>query len=146
MKFKTMLVVLLSLSLFAVACDKKEEASAEGAEEAAAEKTEEKAAEEEAGEETAEKADEAKADEKEAEGDKVAMVEVPKEGKAFDPPVEKAQIPEGAWFCDMGTVHYARMEKGDGVCPECNMKLKQKAGGEKAEGEKAEDDHAGHNH
>jgi hypothetical protein len=28
----------------------------------------------------------------------------------------------------MGTVHYARMEKGDGTCPVCHMKLTQKTG------------------
>ncbi len=129
-KFKSIVVVLISLAFFVTACDKKEEATAE-AEEATAEKAEEPAAEE-------------KADEKaEAEEEELAMVEVPKEGKAFDPPVEKEQIPAGAWICDMGTVHYARMEKGDGVCPECNMKLKH-TGAEG--GEKAAEGHEGHNH
>jgi hypothetical protein len=50
--------------------------------------------------------------------------EVSKDGTKFDPPVEKARIPDGAWICDMGTVHYARMERGDGVCPLCKMDLK----------------------
>ena len=54
------------------------------------------------------------------------VVEVPKDGKKFDPPVQKDQIPAGAWYCDMGTVHYARMDKGDGKCPVCHMMLTQK--------------------
>ncbi len=54
-------------------------------------------------------------------------VEVPKEGKKFEPPVKPEQIPGGAWYCDMGTVHYARGEEGDGKCPLCHMKLKKKA-------------------
>lgn len=59
----------------------------------------------------------------EADDDSLAMVEVSDEGTEFDPPVEKEQIPEGAYICDMGTVHYARMEEGDGTCPLCNMDL-----------------------
>jgi hypothetical protein len=54
------------------------------------------------------------------------MVEVTAEGNTFDPPVAKEQIPDGAWFCDMETVHYARAEEGDGLCPVCGMKLVQK--------------------
>ena len=54
------------------------------------------------------------------------MVEVAAEGTAFDPPVEVAQLPDGAWYCDMGTVHYARMDQGDGKCAECGMDLVQK--------------------
>ena len=30
-----------------------------------------------------------------------------------------------AWSCDMGKVHYARTEKGDGICPLCKMQLTQ---------------------
>ncbi|MDX1389320.1 MAG: hypothetical protein R3344_09020 [Acidobacteriota bacterium] len=48
---------------------------------------------------------------------------VPLEGAEFDPPLEKAQLPPGVWYCDMGTVHYARGEEGDGVCPLCEMEL-----------------------
>lgn len=54
------------------------------------------------------------------------IVEVAPEGTKFDPPVEVAQIPVGAWYCDMGTVHYARMDQGDGKCPICGMNLVQK--------------------
>lgn len=53
-------------------------------------------------------------------------VEVAPGGTKFDPPVKVSQIPVGAWMCDMGTVHYAAREKGDGQCPICGMKLKQK--------------------
>ncbi len=56
-----------------------------------------------------------------------AKVTVPKEGKKFKPPIKAAQLPAGVWYCDMGTVHYARGEKGDGKCPLCKMNLKQLA-------------------
>ena len=48
------------------------------------------------------------------------------EGKKFDPPVKSEALPDGAWYCDMGTVHYARSEMGDHTCPVCKMKLKEK--------------------
>lgn len=54
------------------------------------------------------------------------VVTVPDEGKKFDPPIKPEQLPSGAWYCDMGTVHYARMTEGDKKCPECQMNLKQK--------------------
>ena len=47
-------------------------------------------------------------------------------GAKFDPPLEKAQVPAGAWYCDMGTAHYASTEKKDGKCPLCHMDLKHK--------------------
>lgn len=53
------------------------------------------------------------------------QIEVTAEGGKIDPPVSKDKIPAGAYYCDMGTVHYARMDKGDGKCPECGMMLKQ---------------------
>lgn len=56
----------------------------------------------------------------------VKAVQLAAEGQKFDPPVARAAIPAGAWYCDMGTVHYARPEEGDGICPLCKMKLKQK--------------------
>jgi glucose/arabinose dehydrogenase len=46
-------------------------------------------------------------------------------GTKFDPPVEKSKLPAGTWICDMGSVHYARSQKGDGKCPECSMNLTQ---------------------
>lgn len=58
--------------------------------------------------------------------DKTSVM-VPRDGKRFDPPVAAARIPQGAHYCDMGTVHYARMTEGDGTCPVCGMDLKTKA-------------------
>lgn len=52
-----------------------------------------------------------------------AMVAPTAAGQKLDPAVSKAQIPAGAWFCDMGTVHFARADRGDGTCPVCHMKL-----------------------
>lgn len=82
--------------------------------------------------------------EKPVEAAPAAMVTVTAEGTTFDPPVKPEQIPAGAWFCDMGTVEFARLEKGDGKCPACGMMLKEKI----AEGAPAPaaDDHAGHDH
>jgi hypothetical protein len=54
------------------------------------------------------------------------MVEVPAEGKKFEPPVRVQQLPAGAWYCDMGTVHWAQMNEANHVCPFCKMDLKQK--------------------
>ena len=51
---------------------------------------------------------------------------LPAAGKRFDPPVDKSEIPDGAWMCDMGTVHYAAGHEGDGKCPVCGMKLTKK--------------------
>ena len=50
-------------------------------------------------------------------------VAVAPEGSTFDPPVRVDQLPTGVWYCDMGTVHYARLEEGDGRCPVCGMTL-----------------------
>lgn len=57
-------------------------------------------------------------------------VEVTAEGTEFDPPISPARIPDGAWYCDMGTTHWAQAEKGDGTCPVCGMFLTEKEGGE----------------
>lgn len=48
------------------------------------------------------------------------------EGQKFEPPIKAEALPIGAYYCDMGTVHYARSEKGDSSCPICQMKLSQK--------------------
>ena len=56
----------------------------------------------------------------------VAKVALTPEGQTFKPPIKKEAIPEEGWYCDMGTVHYARSEEGDHKCPICKMKLKQK--------------------
>ena len=53
------------------------------------------------------------------------QVTVTAAGGKIAPPARKSDIPDGAWICDMGTVHYARAEKGDGKCPLCGMNLVQ---------------------
>jgi len=54
------------------------------------------------------------------------LIAVTAAGAKLEPPVTASRIPEGAWYCDMGKVHYARSEKGDGICPLCKMQLTQK--------------------
>ncbi len=71
------------------------------------------------------------------------LIALTAEGGKLDPPVAKARIPAGAWFCDMGTVHFARSEKGDGTCPLCHMALVQQ--GAALAGDHG-GDHAGHGH
>lgn len=77
-------------------------------------------------------------------------VDVTKKGSKFDLPISKDKVPDGAYYCDMGTVHYARMEEGDGKCPLCGMALKHKASGDAKEhsghqhGDHEHGDHAGH--
>lgn len=51
------------------------------------------------------------------------IVEIEVGGSRFDPPVSKDRIPAGNWICDMGTVHYASPDQGDGSCPVCGMFL-----------------------
>lgn len=58
-------------------------------------------------------------------GDNLSKVSVADEGTKFDPPIEKSQLPDGVWYCDMKTVHYAAKSEGDGKCPYCGMKLKK---------------------
>ncbi len=55
-------------------------------------------------------------------------VEVPDEGIEFDPPIDAEQLPDGVWYCDMGTTHWAQPEKGDDECPICGMRLTEKEG------------------
>lgn len=58
--------------------------------------------------------------------DSLPKVEVPEEGVEFDPSVPVAQLPDGAWTCDMGDLsHYAAMDEKDGKCPVCHMDLQQ---------------------
>lgn len=61
-----------------------------------------------------------------AQAQKVEPVKLSAQGQKFEPPVAVEAIPEGGWYCDMGTVHYARSEEGDGKCPLCHMTLKEK--------------------
>lgn len=56
----------------------------------------------------------------------LSPVEVPVEGKEFKPPVRPEQLPRGAWYCDMGTVHWAQLKEGNHMCPICKMDLKKK--------------------
>jgi hypothetical protein len=119
---KYIALILLAVAPLTSACDKKAEPEAET--------TTEEAKPEEAKPEEA-KPEEAKPEEaKPEEGTEVAAVEVSKEGTKFDPPIKAEQLPEGAWYCDMGTVHYARTEEGDGKCAVCGMKLKQYSAGD----------------
>jgi mono/diheme cytochrome c family protein len=57
-------------------------------------------------------------------------VEVSAEGTRFDPAVSADRIPPGAWMCEMGGVHYASLDPGDGSCPVCGMRLTQQEGGD----------------
>ncbi len=57
----------------------------------------------------------------------VEEVSVTAEGTKFTPAVDKAALPENVWYCDMGTVHYARTEEGDRKCALCGMDLKSNA-------------------
>ena len=63
----------------------------------------------------------------------------------IDPPVKPDAVPDGYWYCDMGTVHFARADKGDGKCGLCGMDLKQKTAGAKA-GEAHDHGEHGHDH
>lgn len=55
------------------------------------------------------------------------FVTVAEDGTRFEPAVQKSEIPPGAWICDMGTVHFASLEQGDGSCDVCGMNLVQHA-------------------
>ena len=54
------------------------------------------------------------------------IVDVGEEGTEFDPPIDPDQLPDGVWYCDMGTTHWAQHEKGDDECPICGMRLTEK--------------------
>ena len=116
------LVTLLS-ALSAAGCDSEKKESAPSAE--AAEAAEKSDAPTEKSDAPAEKAEGAK-------------VTVTKEGGKIDPPVKPSAIPDGAWMCKMGTVHYASLDKGDGKCPICGMNLTEQTNGS--------DNHEGHDH
>jgi hypothetical protein len=63
---------------------------------------------------------------KSTEPTKADTLEIPAEGKQIKPPVRPAQLPTGAWYCDMGLVHWAQLNEGNRQCPLCKMELKQK--------------------
>jgi hypothetical protein len=50
----------------------------------------------------------------------------PAAGTKHAPPIQKDEVPDGHWYCDMGTVHYSQPEQGNGTCPLCKMKLVKK--------------------
>lgn len=133
MKFASTLLMMAALLMFS-ACDKPADAP----------KTEEPAAEPAA--ETEPAAPTKATESAPAEAAKAEMVEVTAEGTTFKPPVQVAQIPDGAWYCDMGTVEYARTEKGDGKCPVCGMMLKQKGAAAADDGHGHDHDHDGEGH
>ena len=68
-------------------------------------------------------------------------IEVPDEGKEFDPGIPPDKVPEGVWYCPMDPSHWAQGEEGDGECPICGMNLEEKGSsqGEGAHGH----DHGG---
>lgn len=59
--------------------------------------------------------------------------EIPAAGARFAPPVKVDEIADGAWYCDMGTVHYAQRDAGDKTCKLCKMKLKHKVAAAQAQ-------------
>ncbi|MFB6350227.1 MAG: efflux RND transporter periplasmic adaptor subunit, partial [Bradymonadaceae bacterium] len=54
------------------------------------------------------------------------QVEVPEDGKEFEPAIDPKKLPEGVFYCPMGKTHWAQHKKGDGECPVCGMNLKKK--------------------
>lgn len=64
-------------------------------------------------------------------------------GSRFEPPIQIAAVPDNAWYCDMGTVHYAQSQAGDKTCKLCKMKLKHK-NGQAAVAKQPTAGHAGH--
>ncbi|RVU48937.1 efflux RND transporter periplasmic adaptor subunit [Lujinxingia sediminis] len=74
-------------------------------------------------------------------------VEVDAQGTRFDPPIDPARLPEGSWYCDMGTTHYAHPESGE--CPVCGMFLVEKGADSDEEAGDASQhshDHSGGDH
>ncbi|TNE87260.1 MAG: hypothetical protein EP330_18735 [Deltaproteobacteria bacterium] len=49
---------------------------------------------------------------------------LPAAGQRYDPAVAPTEVPDGAWMCDMGTVHFASPHAGE--CPVCGMALVHK--------------------
>lgn len=117
MTYRILLTVFAALLFIAVGCDRKE--AQPGAEGEDAPKATEPATK------TQPSANDEQAQEKQ-DDQKLDVVDVAEAGSKFDPPVKPRQLPNGAWYCDMGTVHWAGMKKPeDGNCPMCGMKLKE---------------------
>jgi hypothetical protein len=106
--------LILSLSLSLSACSKREPAPSQSA--PAAEATKEASGEH----------DHSASHSASAKPQEQGKVTLSAEGVSFKPPIKAEALPSGAYYCDMGTVHYARSEQGDGVCPVCKMKLSHK--------------------
>ena len=70
-------------------------------------------------------------------------VEVEEQGTEFDPPIDPSRLPDGVWFCDMGTTHYAQHEAGE--CPVCGMFLSEKSE-ESSDDAEHDHDHSGGDH
>jgi hypothetical protein len=120
MKARILSIFVIAATLIAFGCDKGQNDD-DARDEA---KAEEPAVQQEpAGEE---KSAEEEVKQKDKSDEKLALVEVSEAGSKFDPAVQAEQIPADAWYCDMGSVHWAGMQKpDDGKCPRCGMKLKQ---------------------
>jgi len=71
------------------------------------------------------------------------QVDVPEDGKEFDPAIDPDKLPDGVYYSPMGETHWAQHHKGDGECPICGMNLKQKQGSDDS-GKETEHDHANH--
>lgn len=82
---------------------------------------------------------EAEATGSEAPAEAEGPVEVAADGTVFDPPISPDRLPDGVYFCDMGTTHYARADYDGERCPECNMMLTLKGEApQEADSEEAE--------
>ena len=73
-------------------------------------------------------------------------LELTAEGVRFEPPVEVDRVPNEAWYCNMGTTHFAALEQGDGSCPVCGMFLVQKSEPSEEAESQPTSDHTGHEH
>ena len=75
---------------------------------------------------------------------------MPADGMKHDPPIALDKVPDGHWYCDMGTAHYTQKTKGDGKCPLCSMDLKHMDHAKMGHDHKKSDGHEhggdGHHH
>lgn len=132
---KYITLVLLALAL--VACDKKSEDGT----------TEEPTADEATKEAPDDEAEEPAEETEQPTDEKAATVEVATDGTKFEPAIAANRLPDGAWYCNMGgSVHYARMEEGDGKCAVCGMKLEKYAAGAADDGHMMDDEQMGDGH
>lgn len=111
----SLLFSLLLTVMFTVACDKSASDDGQAATEATQHHANEHAHDEHAHGEHAHGADGA-----------VDTLDADDIGTRHDPPISIAEVQDGHWMCDMGTVHYTRPELGDDRCPICGMRLTKK--------------------